>query len=144
MDSLFEELYDEFMQSDFADRNSLPKCRGIYVFYENEISIYVGRTNSIKNRIQWHTRPSSGSESASFAFNLAKRDYGSKGEIKQTRKALMQIEEFKEIVNNHKLNLANVKFKYIAIENDILQTMLEPYLALKLNTYPLNNTFENH
>jgi hypothetical protein len=144
MDFLFEQLYEDFNKSDFLERIDLPKYRGVYVFYEKEDPIYVGRANNIRSRIQWHTRASSGSESASFAFNLAKRDYFSKDEISKTRKQLMQIEEFIEIFKSHKLKLSNVKFKCIAIENDILQTMFEPYLAYKLQTYPLNNTFENH
>lgn len=144
MDNLFKELYDEFNKSEFMNKSDLPNYRGVYVFYENRKPIYVGRANNIRKRIQWHTRASSGSESASFAFNLAKKDYGNKGEIKKTRKELMQIEEFIEIFKSHKLNLSNIEFKCINVENDILQTMFEPYLAFKLKTYPVNNTFENH
>jgi len=40
--------------------------------------------------------------------------------------------------------LTDLKFRCIYLENDILQTMFEPYLAFKLETYPINNTFENH
>nr|WP_294789191.1 GIY-YIG nuclease family protein [uncultured Flavobacterium sp.] len=144
MDSLFKELYEAIDKSDFIKRIDLPKYRGVYVFYDKGKPIYVGRANNIRNRIQWHTRASSGSESASFAFNLAKKDYSSKIEIKKTRKELMQIEEFIEIFKSHKLNLSTVEFKCIEIKNDILQTMFEPYLAFKLRTYPINNTFENH
>ncbi|WP_026705277.1 GIY-YIG nuclease family protein [Flavobacterium soli] len=144
MDSLFKELYDEFNNSDLVKRNELPTYRGIYVFYEKGKPIYVGRANNIRKRIQWHTRKSSGSESASFAFNLAKIEYVKNGKISKKRKELMQIEEFIEIFTKHKLKLINIEFKFIAIQNDILQTMFEPYLALKLGTYPINNTFENH
>ncbi|PJJ09813.1 GIY-YIG catalytic domain-containing protein [Flavobacterium sp. 1] len=144
MDSLFQELFEEFEISDLLKRNELPKYRGIYAFYENGKPIYVGRANNIRKRIQWHTRESSGSESASFAFNLAKMEYAKKSEITLQRKQLMQIEEFIEIFRKHKLNLTNIEFRCIAVENDILQTMFEPYLAFKLGTYPINNTFENH
>ena len=144
MDTLFKDLYDEFLKSKLIKRNNLPTHRGVYAFYENGKAIYVGRANNIRKRIQWHTRESSGSESASFAFNLAKIDYASKGDIAKTRKELMQIEEFIEIFKSHKLNLSNLEFRCIEIENDILQTMFEPYLAFKLETYPVNNTFENH
>jgi len=143
MDTLFKELYEEFCSSKFRTRSELPTYRGVYAFYEKGEPIYIGRANNIRKRIQWHTRESSGSESASFAFNLAKRDYA-KSEIAKTRKELMLIEEFLEIFQAHKMNLKNVEFKCIAIENDIIQTMFEPYLALKLKTYPANNTFENH
>ncbi len=144
MDFLFKDLFEKFTQSALVKRNRLPTYAGIYVIYENELPIYVGRANNIRRRIQWHTRESSGSESASFAFNLAKLEYVKNNEIKKRRKELMQIEEFIEIFKKHKLNLTNLEFRCIQVENDILQTMFEPYLALKLGTYPINNTFENH
>lgn len=143
MDSLFKIYLSEIENSGFLDRGNLPIYGGVYVFYKNSKPIYVGRADNIRKRIQWHTRKSSGSESASFAFNLAKNDYN-KGEFKKTRKELMEIEEFIEIFENHKLNLHDCVFKCIKIENDIMQTMFEPYLAYKLGTYPVNNTFENH
>jgi excinuclease UvrABC nuclease subunit len=74
MDSLFNELFEEFKKAEFLKRDALPTYRGVYVFYEKGNPIYVGRANNIRKRIQWHTRESSGSESASFAFNLAKRE----------------------------------------------------------------------
>ena len=144
MDSMFKELYDEFNNSKFLKRHELPVCRGVYAFYGKGEAIYVGRANNIRKRIQSHTRKSSGSESASFAFNLAKKDYKNEDEIAKKRKELMQIGDFLEIFQNHKVNLSNVDFKCIKIDNDILQTMFEPYLAFKLKTYPINNTFENH
>lgn len=144
MDFLFKKFYDEFSNSVLITRNELPNYAGIYVFYQNDKPIYVGRANNIRKRIQSHTRKSSGSESASFAFNLAKKDYAKMREITEKRKELMEIEEFIEIFRTHKLNLTDVEFRCISIENDILQTMFEPYLAFKLGTYPVNNTFENH
>jgi hypothetical protein len=144
MDALFKELFEEFKKAEFVKRDDLPSYRGIYVFYENGNPIYVGRANNIRKRIQWHTRESSGSESASFAFNLAKREYANETEINKKRKELMAIEEFLEIFRKHKLNLKNIEFRCIPVDNDILQTMFEPYLAFKLGTYPTNNTFENH
>jgi predicted GIY-YIG superfamily endonuclease len=144
MDSLFNELFEEFKKAEFVKRDDLPLFRGIYVFYENRNPIYVGRTNNIRKRIQSHTRESSGSDSASFAFNLAKREYANETEINKKRKELMQIDDFLEIFRKHKLNLKNIEFRCIPVDNDILQTMFEPYLAFKLGTYPTNNTFENH
>jgi GIY-YIG catalytic domain-containing protein len=144
MDDLFKDLYSRFDKSDFVSKDKLPSKGGIYVFYESEKALYVGRTDNVKQRIQLHTRPSSGSESATFAFNLAKAEHGVKNEIKETRKELMKNEEFKKVFITHKSNVSNFRLKFIQIENDVLQTMFEPYLAIKLNTYPNNNTFENH
>lgn len=58
--------------SDLRDRNfrGFPQ-RGIYVFYENDCPIYVGRTNRMNDRILEHGRRSSPHNSASFAFLLA-------------------------------------------------------------------------
>ncbi|MBC7440813.1 MAG: GIY-YIG nuclease family protein [Flavobacterium sp.] len=144
MDTLFKELFEKFENSDFKKKDNLPPCKGIYVFYLNGTAIYVGRTNNIKNRIKTHTQRGSGSEKASFAFNLAKKKYSLTNDAKLWRKDLMKIEEFKKDFEMHKESLADAEFKFIEIENDILQTMFEPYLAYKLKTYPHNNTFENH
>lgn len=145
MDVLFKDLYEEFEKSSPVKKDNLPKYRGIYVFYQNGQPIYVGRANNIRNRIQWHTRKSSGSESASFAFNLAKMEFEKQDSASKKKRAeLMAISEFKDIFDNHKLKLSECEIKCVEIENDILQTMFEPYLALKLGTYPINNTFENH
>lgn len=144
MDSLFKELNEEFNNSKILKKEDLPSCRGIYVFYENEKAIYVGRTNNIKKRINAHIQRGSGSEKASFAFNLAKRNFLIDNEIKMKRKDFIDKDEFRKIFEDHKSNLANLDFKFIVIDNDILQTMFEPYLAYKLGTYPHNNTFENH
>ena len=120
----------------------MPNCPGIYVFYnEFDQPIYVGGTDNIRTRIQHHTREGSKHGSATFAFNLAKKDYG---EIKKSRNELDKDEKFIELLLNHKKKLHQYNIRYIEIRNDVLQTMVEPYLAYKLGTYPDNNTFENH
>lgn len=145
MDALFAELLAKFEAAPTVKKDKLPIHGGIYVFYDKGRAIYVGRANNIRNRIQWHTRKSSGSESATFAFNLAKMEFVKEDAMSKLRRAeLMAISEFLEIFDKHKLNLSNCEIKCIEIENDVLQTMFEPYLALKLGTYPKNNTFENH
>jgi len=81
MNAKFEEiinqipdLMQQLVDSPFRQRDSLadiPK-KGIYVFYEDEKPIYVGRTNRMKVRIQEHGRRSSYHNTATFAFILAK------------------------------------------------------------------------
>lgn len=145
MDILFKDLYEEYEKSTSVKKNELPIEGGVYVLIEKGKPIYVGRANNIRKRIQWHIRKSSGSESATFAFNLAKIEFEKQNNIsKLKRSELMIVPEFKIIFENHKLNLSNCDIKFVKISNDILQTMFEPYLALKLKTYPTYNTFENH
>ncbi len=52
---------------------TLPQ-KGIYVFYENDTPIYVGRTNRMRSRLKEHGSPSSGHNKAPFAFNMAKNE----------------------------------------------------------------------
>ena len=161
MDSLFQVLYKEFISSPLVEKKDLKNVPGIYVFFKNEYPIYVGRTDNIKERVQYHTRPKSGNGSATFAFNLAKEEYERKYKvtiknrktpqnddlqniISITRKELEKDERFEPIFDAKKKYLSNCKFRFIEIKNDIIQTMFEPYLAYKLGTYPINNTFENH
>ena len=49
---------------------------GIYLFSEAGQHLYVGRTNTIRKRLQNHCRPSSGHNSAAFAFRLAREITG--------------------------------------------------------------------
>ena len=152
LDILFQEYFDKLKRAELIklselSKGVLPKKAGLYVFYEGtEKPIYVGRTKDIRQRIQLHTRDSSKSESASFTFILAKTEYKliSKEEKKQTRKVLMDNAEFIPIFKNQKERVKNMHLKYILEEHDILQTMLEPYFAYKLKTYPDYNTFETH
>lgn len=142
MDKLFGVYYEELKSAKPVSREELPYSPGIYVFYnEFDQPIYVGRTDNIRTRIQHHTRESSKHGSATFAFNLAKRDYG---ESRKSRNELDKDEKFIELFLNHKKKLHQYNIRYIEIRNDVLQTMVEPYLAYKLGTYPDNNTFENH
>jgi predicted GIY-YIG superfamily endonuclease len=152
LDILFQEYFDNLKKAELiklseSSKVVLPKKGGIYVFYEGtEKPIYVGRTKDIRQRIQLHTRDSSKSESASFTFILAKIEYKLifKLEKKQTRKVLMDNAEFIPIFTKQKERVKNMHLKYILEEHDILQTILEPYFAYKLKTYPEYNTFETH
>ena len=149
LDSVFKEQWEMLEKADYISHSeieSLPKYGGIYVFYENKIPIYVGRTKNIRQRIQLHTRESSKKDSATFAFNLAKMKYKSKFPDKKikTRNLLMNDKEFIPLFKLEKDRVKKMQIKFINEENDILQTMLEPYLAHKLNTHPEYNTFETH
>ena len=145
LDEAFHGMMDKLLSSEYLDRDNLPSFSGIYVFFKDNSPIYVGRANNIKKRIHGHTRRSSGHNSANFAFNLAKLELAEKlQESKLGREELMKDEEFKIKFANIKEELFASKIKCLKVENDVLQTMFEPYLAVKLKTYPINNTFENH
>lgn len=145
MDKLFIDLYETFIAQPMVTKENVPRIPGIYVFYKDEQPIYVGRANNIRERIYRHTRPSSSDQSANFAFNLAKLEFDEKiKESKIGRKAIMKLPDFFDKFTQFKIELSASSIRCIEIENDIIQTMFEPYLALKLGTYPVNNNFDNH
>ncbi len=152
LDLLFKEHWERMegaplIKLSELKKGALPKTGGIYVFYERtDKPIYVGRTKNIRQRIQLHTRDSSKNQSATFTFNLAKMHYKIllPNRKKTTREVLMNEIEFIPIFNQQKERVKKMHLKYINEEHDILQTILEPYFALKLNTYPEYNTFETH
>ena len=69
--------------------------RGVYVFFENEIPIYVGRTNNLKRRLREHAQGATHYD-ATFAFKLAKIE-AEKGNVDITgsSKVLIKDEAFK-------------------------------------------------
>jgi predicted GIY-YIG superfamily endonuclease len=144
-DKFFKSKLKEMIDLEPVVKENLPNSPGIYVFYKSGEPIYVGRTDNIRKRIQMHLRPSSKRDTATFAFNLAKIDYFERyGNHKISRATLEKNEEFNQLFIEKKCYLSTCVFKFIIIENDILQTMLEPYIAYKLGTYPILNIFDNH
>ena len=121
---------------------ALPK-KGIYVFYENECPIYVGRSNRIRERLLEHSRPSSTHTSATFAFNLAKED-AIKKEIDVNNKARVHLEtdsDFSSLFSEAKKRVSRMSIKVINIDDPIIQTIFEVYVSVKFNTF---NEFDNH
>jgi hypothetical protein len=67
------ELLNRLQSSPALSRDSLGGIpqRGVYAFNENGASIYVGRSNRLRQRLLEHGRRSSLHNSATFAFILA-------------------------------------------------------------------------
>ena len=152
MNAKFEEiinhipdLMQQLVKSPLRQRNSLgdiPK-KGIYVFYENNKPIYVGRTNRMKVRIQEHGRKSSYHNSATFAFILAKEKANEQGiDINKNRNALESDSTFRNIFLEQKERVSGMKVRVIEINDPIIQTIFEVYVSMELNTE--YNDFDTH
>ena len=134
------ELLGQLINSQFYMRLELPSSldQGIYVFYENEIPLYVGRTGRkgrFKTRLLEHGRPSSGHNTATFAFLIAKekaREH--KIDLEKSRDILEKDSEFKKLFLEAKERVSNMKIKVIEIDEPITQTLFEVYAALELET----------
>ena len=138
-------LLNQLVNSPSKNRDTLGALpqKGIYVFYENEFPIYVGRSNRIKQRLLEHSRPSSTHTSATFAFNLAKEAAKEK-EMNVNNKARVHLETdsvFSNLYLEAKERVSKMSIKVIKIDDPILQTIFEVYASVKLNTL---NDFDTH
>jgi predicted GIY-YIG superfamily endonuclease len=116
---------------------------GIYVFYEHDKPLYVGRSNRIKARLMEHGRIGSKHFSASFAFILAK-EYAIENSKDIKGKKREELEKDIENFNFsfQKERVSKMKIRAIEIKDAKLQAIFEIYAHIKLKT-PYN-TFENH
>ena len=123
-----------------ALRGKLPYKKGVYVLYESGKPMYVGRSDKLADRLLDHGRPSSRSETASFAFNLARGQYP--GADTMSRENLQEDGQFQRLFDGAKERVRKMEVRGVQVASPIEQTILEVYLHLKLGT-PFNS-FENH
>jgi len=125
------------------DRGILPQ-KGVYVFYEDKKPIYVGRTNSMSRRLNQHGNPSSGHNSATFAFNIAKREATKQGmNVQLTRSQLEAEPAFSKLYSEAKARVSKMPVRVIEINHPIVQTLFEVYAVMFLDTREYND-FDTH
>ena len=122
----------------------LPKA-GVYLFSDGAQHLYVGRTNSIRKRLQQHCRPGSSHNSAPFAFRLAREarkvpqaTYKTQG----SRSHLLQDPDFASAFTDAKARLRTMNIRIVEESNPLRQALLEMYVAVALAA-PYND-FDNH
>lgn len=140
----FETLLDSAPFTFGSLPKDLPRA-GIYLFSEGSRHLYVGRTNSIRKRLQQHCRPGSTHNSAPFAFRLArearnvlKATYKTEG----SRANLVQDPEFALAFITAKARLCAMHIRVVEEGNPLRQALLEMYTAVSLEA-PYND-FDNH
>jgi len=116
----------------------------MYVFYEGETPVYVGRSNRLKGRLAEHARPSSTHYSAPFAFNLAKEAAANRGMPTEGkgRSDLERVPESSRLFGAAKERVRKMRYRAVAVENQLVQTLLEVYIHLELGTK--HNDFSTH
>ena len=118
---------------------------GIYLFSEGEQHLYVGRTNTIRKRLQNHCRPSSGHNSATFAFRLARQIRGQTNPTyteQGSRSLLEKQPDFATVFMQQKERVRNMDVRYVSEPNPLRQALLEMYVSVSLSTP--HNDFDNH
>lgn len=145
IDSL-PKLQEQLINSSQKHRGNLgdiPKS-GIYVFYENGIPMYVGRTNRMKKRIMEHGRPSANHNTAQFAFLIAKEAAKEKGidVSNMTRGELKSDPNFNDLFSQSKNRVSKMSIRLVSVEDQIKQVIFQVYASMELET-PFND-FNTH
>ena len=110
--------------------------KGVYVFFEGNKPIYVGRSDRLKKRLKEHSQRSSVHNSATLAFKIAKQNTSTlhKKEKKQTNEQLMKNRDFVGEFEAAKDRIARAEIRFIEIEDQIEQAIFEIYASLALDT----------
>jgi excinuclease UvrABC nuclease subunit len=118
--------------------------RGIYVFYECGLPVYVGRSSGLRQRLLSHGQPSSDQNAATFAFILAMEEATKRklDALSLQRSIRQKDPEFRELYTCAKERVSLMNIRVVEVTDPIGQTVFEPYAALALKTR--YNTFENH
>ena len=114
---------------------------GVYLFSQNSIPLYVGRTKlNIRDRVKQHVNST---KDCPFAFRLAREATGNseaKYAGKGTRKDLLENEEFRSAYKEAKRQIKTMELRYVEETNPTKQALLEIYVAT--TTKSKHNTFE--
>ena len=134
-------LMDELKMSEERSWNEYSGApqHGVYVFYENGNPIYVGRSNTMRNRIREHGAPSSDRYSATFAFKLLRQTLNEpKGKAEDIERA------YKEEYRQQRERVRAMTFQAVSIDDQLEQTLFEIYAVIEMGTAPTYNDFETH
>ncbi len=135
-------LLNSLQSSPSLSRDSLRGVpqRGVYAFYENEVPIYVGRSNRLRQRLLEHGRKSALHNSATFAFILAVEEAQKRDLVfpSKHRTPLQNVPEFRELFWQAKERVKRMKIRVVEVADPIEQTVFEVYAALALGT-PYND-----
>jgi hypothetical protein len=135
-----DDLFQELKAMKPVKVTELPKdtpTSGIYVFYEGDTALYVGRSNRLCARLQEHGRRSAGHNTAPFAFRLAREatnqteaTYSAEG----SRSDLENDPDFALAFKKAKERVRGMTVRFVEEKNQLRQALLEIYVAVALDT----------
>jgi len=115
---------------------------GIYLFSENGMHLYTGRTKrkiAIRVRNHFNTAPD-----CPFAWLLAREATGKRATYKQngSRKDLLSNPKFLSVYNRAKERIRKMQVRYVEEPDPLRQALLEIYVAIAAKTK--YNDFDTH
>lgn len=131
-----------------CDGKPLPKVKGIYCFYEGDKPLYVGRTDNLNDRIPDHRQRANPHDQATFAFNIAKKDFQESHPNEKAdglgAKTLAKNPVFTPFFKDAKERVRKMSVRFVRVEDPIEQTIFEVYAHMELGTSPRFNNFGTH
>ncbi|MFG6567683.1 MULTISPECIES: GIY-YIG nuclease family protein [unclassified Sulfitobacter] len=132
--SLFEALTNMPIEKFRASVKDKGKSE-IYILYENEDPVYVGRTRNLEGRFRAHTTRSH--NSASFALKrtrakhpeIAKATYSSVN----SRQAIVEHPEYGQTFRDEIDAIRSMSFRFLEVPDPIEQYLLELYATIELD-----------
>lgn len=108
-----------------------PASPGVYVFLERGVPERIGRSGNLKKRLQGHVRRDH--SSAAYAFKRARTRFGSVATYRKGsgRKELQRDPNFLPLFVEEIQRLKELQVKWIVVENDVDQYLLELYAAME-------------
>lgn len=122
-----------------SNQSIIPSNGGIYVFYEKDCPIYVGRTRNLNRRIRQHSHKNSNHFSASFAFLIARRKAALPEKTSITRAQMAK--HLDSLFSLCRQRVSCMSLRWVDVEDPIVQSLLEVYAAVTLGTTEHFNSF---
>jgi len=141
-----DKKYSILLASPKHRMDNLPKdipLAGIYLLSEHGKALYVGRTNKLRNRLQYHTR--NNHNQATFAFLLAREKTGkTKASYQKTgsREDLLTQPDFRSAFDLARKRIKEMDVQFVEETDPIRQALLEIYAAMRVRAR--YNDFDNH
>ncbi|MFX1566596.1 MAG: GIY-YIG nuclease family protein [Promethearchaeota archaeon] len=141
-----EEKYSKLLASPKHRMDNLPRdmpLAGIYLLSEHGKALYVGRTNNLRNRLQYHTRNKH--NQATFAFLLAREKTGKTKASYQkvgSREDLLNQPDFRFAFDEARQRIKEMDVQFVEEADPIRQALLEICTAMKVRAR--YNDFNNH
>src|SRR5580700_4214809 len=141
--------FEELMRMPPCAYGKLPKTmpkQGVYLFSEDGLHLYVGRSNKIRSRYGRHCNPGATHRMAAFAFKLAREATGKTTASYKvgddSRAGLMLNPEFIGAFTAAKARIRKMDFRFVEETDQNTQALLEIYCTIVLNAR--FNDFNTH
>ena len=120
---------------------NMPKS-GVYLFSENGKHLYVGRSNTLRDRYSRHCRSGATHQQAAFAFQLARevtdKTVAAYRPGAGSRDGLMLDPVFADAFSKAKERIRAMEYRFVEETDQNRQALLEIYCAIALQT-PYND-----